>query len=131
MNVALFCPSQSEFNKELERRILMELSDIETLQVSSMDNLIQRLCRPLNQIAAIVMLDVDEKAISQLITYKSLLDCIYLIFVMEEDRRPSLLPLALQLRTSFIGNTEGLDDILSVLKKIFLRIQLRKSVHRF
>ncbi|MDD4274033.1 MAG: hypothetical protein PHG14_09950 [Desulfobacter postgatei] len=93
-----------------------------------MDTLIQKLCRPLNQIAVIIMLDVDERAISQLSAYKPILDHIYLILVMKEDKRPSLLPLALQLSTSFIGNPEGLDNIISVLKKIVMRIHLRNNI---
>ncbi|WP_289019663.1 hypothetical protein [Desulfobacter postgatei] len=128
MKVIIFCSSQSELGTAVEKRILLELSNIETQQVGSMDTLIQKLCRPLNQIAVIIMLDVDERAISQLSDYKPILDHIYLILVMKEDKRPSLLPLALQLSTSFIGNPEGLDNIISVLKKIVMRIHLRNNI---
>lgn len=128
MKIIIFCSSQSELSTSVERRILLELPDIKTQRVCSMETLIQKLCRPLNQIAVIIMLEVDESAISQLTTYKPILDHIYLIFMMTEDKRSSLLPLALQLSTSFIGNPEGLDDILSVLKKIVMRIRLRNNI---
>lgn len=128
MKVILFCAAGQPLGRVMETRIHLELPEMETRQVDSMEILAQTLCRPLNQVAVILMVDPEKRDVLKLLDSKDMISGIHLIFMMDPVQRSTLSPLALQLKTSFIGTTDGIDDVLSVLKKVLVRICLRNRI---
>lgn len=94
----------------------------------AIDVLSQNLCLPLNQIKVIVMLDPGEKEILALLEFISILNDTHFFIVTQKKDYSSFLPVVLQLNPGFIGNPYGFEDILSVLKKVVMRLQKRNSI---
>jgi len=78
----IYSTTKSKWIKTFEKKIRFDLPVVEIRWVGSMGALSQTLCRPLNQIAVIVILDAREQEIAHLLKLKSILDDICLIFVI-------------------------------------------------
>ncbi len=121
MKLLLFGDISNEQIRRLQRLVNNQLPGIHVKPIISFENLLRHLRKPLHRVAAIVMFLSSEEAIGQVLGLKALLRDTRLILVLTDNDKKTL-SMALQLNPSFISYLEmGVNDILSVLRKIFIR----------
>lgn len=97
---------------------LENISGIENETVSSLEDLLATLCRPLNEISVVIAVPFPLQDLKDLVEMAPVFDRVRMILVLPE-RSQKLLALGTKLSPSFVTYRDNdVKDIISVLNKI-------------
>ncbi len=118
MKAILYMSEKAQQQAQIESYLRQHVPGIHTQTLSSADELLHYLRRPLNRISVVVLFTASRTALEGLVPLVSLLENIRVILALP-DRKRSTLAIGVKFSPSFVTYMDdNLADIAAVLKKI-------------